>query len=89
MESQALHSWESIRLYGRTIILELPLLESNQHQYILSKEEESLHECRKRIDVYEESLMNGKNWEYYKKIVNPYELVYTQKKYPNFPESLC
>jgi 23S rRNA U2552 (ribose-2'-O)-methylase RlmE/FtsJ len=33
--------------------------------------------------------MNGKNWEYYKKIVNPYELVYTQKKYPNFPESLC
>ena len=91
MESQALqeHTWESIRLYGRTIILERPILESNQCQYILSKEEESLHECRKRIDVYEESLMNGKNWEYYKKIVNPYELVYTQKKYPNFPESLC
>ena len=33
--------------------------------------------------------MNGKNWEYYKKIINPYELVYTQKKYDDFPESIC
>jgi 23S rRNA U2552 (ribose-2'-O)-methylase RlmE/FtsJ len=34
-------------------------------------------------------LTNGKNWEYYKKIVNPYELVYTQRKYNEFPDSLC
>jgi len=28
-------------------------------------------------------------WEYYKKIVNPYELVYTQNKYELFPESVA
>ena len=28
-------------------------------------------------------------WEYYKKVVNPYELVYTQKKYEEFPDSVC
>jgi len=30
-----------------------------------------------------------KEWDYYKKIVNPYEFVYTQKKYSNFPDSIC
>jgi len=91
MESQALHehSWESIRLYGRTQILGIPILESNQQEHVLSEEEKSLHKCRNRINVYEETLLNGRNWEYYKKIVNPYELVYTQKKYQNFPESMC
>jgi 23S rRNA U2552 (ribose-2'-O)-methylase RlmE/FtsJ len=91
MESLALqeHSWESIRLYGRTRVLSRPVIESNHHEHVRTKEEESLHECRNRINVYEQSIMNGKNWEYYKKIVNPYELVYTQKKYPNFPESIC
>jgi len=54
-----------------------------------SEEEQTLHAYRDRITKYEDSLTNGKNWEYYKKIVNPFELVYTQKKYENFPESIC
>jgi 23S rRNA U2552 (ribose-2'-O)-methylase RlmE/FtsJ len=54
-----------------------------------SEEEQMLHAYRDRITKYEDSLTNGKNWEYYKKIVNPFELVYTQKKYENFPESIC
>lgn len=60
---------------------------------------------RKRINQYErvQRLIPGREvvetcssanqtiheWEYYKKVVNPYELVYTQKKYENFPESVC
>lgn len=31
----------------------------------------------------------GNTWEYYKKIVNPYELVYTQNKYDQFPDSVA
>jgi 23S rRNA U2552 (ribose-2'-O)-methylase RlmE/FtsJ len=45
---------------------------------------------RKKIANYEVShLFHNDNWEYYKKLVNPYELVYTQCKYPNFPQSIC
>ena len=47
-----------------------------------------LHDHRKRINQYERD-SGTSEWEYYKKIVNPYELVYTQKKYANFPESVC
>jgi 23S rRNA U2552 (ribose-2'-O)-methylase RlmE/FtsJ len=91
MESLVLQerSWESIRLYNRTPLLPSPAIESNEIEYAHCVEEAALHTCRNKINVYEESLMNGKNWEYYKKIVNPYEVVYTQKKYPNFPESIC
>jgi len=64
-------------------------LESVEWPHTRSEEEASLHACRNRIAHYEASLTNGKNWEYYKKIVNPYEIVYTQKKYDNFPESIC
>jgi hypothetical protein len=48
----------------------------------------ALHRVRKRINDYERETGTSE-WEYYKKIVNPYELVYTQKKYQNFPESVC
>jgi len=64
-------------------------LESTEYSHTISDEEATLHEYRNRINEYENSLNNGKNWEYYKKVVNPYELVYTQKKYDNFPESIC
>jgi 23S rRNA U2552 (ribose-2'-O)-methylase RlmE/FtsJ len=47
-----------------------------------------LHGLRKRINDYEQE-RGQSEWEYYKKIVNPYEFVYTQKKYPDFPDSLC
>jgi 23S rRNA U2552 (ribose-2'-O)-methylase RlmE/FtsJ len=55
----------------------------------MGKEEQMLYAYRNRISDYEKGLTNGKNWEYYKKIINPYELVYTQKKYENFPDSVC
>jgi predicted TIM-barrel fold metal-dependent hydrolase len=41
---------------------------------------------RSKIDEYDH--IDNNNWEYYKKIVNPYEIVYTQRKYDDFPESL-
>ena len=65
------------------------MLEPNTLHAINSAEEDMLHSYRNRINTYELSLTNGKNWEYYKKIVNPFELVYTQKKYEYFPDSIC
>lgn len=83
--------WEKISLFKRMVMpLDSDLiLESNQVDHVNSAEETALHDCRNRINQYEETLSNGKNWEYYKKIVNPFEIVYTQKKYHNFPESIC
>ena len=59
-----------------------------QWDYALKGEEEKLHEYRKRINQYERQTGTSE-WEYFKKIVNPYELIYTQKKYENFPDSIC
>jgi len=90
MESSALHSWESIRFFTTCTPFTRPFqLESNVIEHINTAEENALHACRNRITCYEHSLLNGRNWEYYKKVVNPFELVYTQKKYQNFPESIC
>jgi 23S rRNA U2552 (ribose-2'-O)-methylase RlmE/FtsJ len=55
----------------------------------VTEEEQRLHAYRNRIRAYEPRMDQGKNWEYYKKIVNPFELVYTQKRYLHFPESIC
>jgi len=65
------------------------ILEPNILHATNSAEEDMLHSYRNRIHTYEMNLTNGKNWEYYKKIVNPFELVYTQKKYEYFPDSIC
>lgn len=47
-----------------------------------------LEQLRDKISDYENTrLFSNDNWEYYKKIANPYELVYTQTKYKNFPQS--
>lgn len=83
--------WQLIRLYKRNVVpiahtfelfpLKIP--------YVFKADEIVLHEYRNRIHAYEVMLTSQKNWEYYKKIVNPYELVYTQKKYDNFPDSVC
>lgn len=84
--------WENCRIFKRNSInniisnFELGSKESN---HIVTDEEITLHEYRNRISEYENKLSNCKNWEYYKKIVNPYELVYTQKKYNDFPDSIC
>jgi 23S rRNA U2552 (ribose-2'-O)-methylase RlmE/FtsJ len=63
-------------------------LDSKITNHIILDEEIILHNYRNKINEYEVKLTNGKNWEYYKKIINPYELVYTQKKYIEFPESV-
>jgi 23S rRNA U2552 (ribose-2'-O)-methylase RlmE/FtsJ len=82
--------WESIRLYTRRPIFLRPFqLHPNTLPHVHTPEEQQLHDCRSRITQYEESVVNGRNWEYYKKVVNPCELVYTQKKYATFPDSLC
>jgi 23S rRNA U2552 (ribose-2'-O)-methylase RlmE/FtsJ len=86
-----LKPWNNIRLFKRNImsVNSIYELEPNEYNHIISEEEATLHEYRNRINEYETNINNGKNWEYYKKVVNPYELVYTQKKYDNFPESIC
>ena len=86
-----LKPWNNIRLFKRNsmTINSIFELEPKEYNHTISEEEATLHEYRNRINEYETTLNNGKNWEYYKKVVNPYELVYTQKKYDNFPESIC
>ena len=50
-------------------------------------EKNTLHSLRDNIAKYER--VNGEGtWEYYKKCVNPYEFVYTQKRYVDFPDSV-
>ena len=71
-------------LSGNTVILPA----TSSWDYTLNEQEAVLHELRKQINKYE-SDSGCSDWEYFKKIVNPYELIFTQKKYPNFPESVC
>lgn len=54
--------------------------------YEPKEDEIKLYSLRQKIDKYESS---GSMWEYYKKLINPYELVYTQTKYKDFPSSVC
>jgi 23S rRNA U2552 (ribose-2'-O)-methylase RlmE/FtsJ len=81
--------WNKLKLYKRIRYNTEYNLDSNIGNHIQSEQEKCIQEYRNRINVYEQQLKDGKNWEYYKKIVNPYELVYTQKKYMDFPNSLC
>jgi len=94
--------WQSVVWHRRVLVPEIteylaapnPDLSSNTvilpavWSHSFSPEETHLHGLRKHINDYERSTGTSE-WEYYKKIVNPYELIYTQKKYPNFPESVC
>jgi 23S rRNA U2552 (ribose-2'-O)-methylase RlmE/FtsJ len=57
------------------------------YPHVCSENEALLYSYRNKINKYSK-LVTSNNWEYYKKIVNPYELVYTKKKYKNFPESV-
>ena len=79
--------WHSIKLFEKNNDIEYEL-ESKKGEHVLSNDEITLHMHRNRINTYETTLSRDKNWEYYKKVVNPYELIYTQKKYDNFPESI-
>jgi 23S rRNA U2552 (ribose-2'-O)-methylase RlmE/FtsJ len=80
--------WETITFFKRNNVNNTCELESTKSNHIITEEEETLHEYRNRINEYESILDSTHNWEYYKKIVNPYELVYTQKKYEDFPDSI-
>jgi hypothetical protein len=83
--------WESMTFFKGA---SLSLLNSIQYIFPICKYvihvpdeyEELLQSLREQIDYYDTADID--NWEYYKKIVHPYELVYTQKKYINFPDSL-
>ena len=89
MDSNSLgRPWQQVKFFRSLDNKNNKLYELNENkiEHVMSDEEETLHEYRNRISEYE---TNGKNWEYYKKIVNPYELVYTQKKYYEFPDSIC
>ena len=87
--SDTLKPWENYTIFRKNNIISGAFeLESKECNHVISDEEARLHEYRNRINQYESGLLNGKNWEYYKKIVNPYEIVYTQKKYDDFPESV-
>jgi 23S rRNA U2552 (ribose-2'-O)-methylase RlmE/FtsJ len=83
--------WNAIKLFKRSIpILNTVFeLESTEYCHTISDDEATLHEYRNRINDYENMLGTERNWEFFKKVVNPYELVYTQKKYKEFPESIC
>jgi 23S rRNA U2552 (ribose-2'-O)-methylase RlmE/FtsJ len=81
--------WDTLRFFKKSNIYSTFEVESRECIHKISDEEITLHEYRNRISDYETNLTNGKNWEYYKKIINPYELVYTQKKYIDFIESIC
>jgi cap2 methyltransferase len=91
IQSDGIKLWHNLKLYKKSDISVSQIFElkENKKEHNVSEEEKTLHEYRNRIDEYEQNLKDGKNWEYYKKIVNPYELVYTQKKYDNFPDSIC
>jgi 23S rRNA U2552 (ribose-2'-O)-methylase RlmE/FtsJ len=91
VKKDPLKPWENIRIFKRNSmnIGSNFELKSKEVNHIVIDEEATLHEYRNRISEYENTLTNGKNWEYYKKIVNPYELVYTQRKYDEFPDSIC
>jgi hypothetical protein len=65
--------WQCILLYGQTT---LPLeqsyeLEPHMIVHRATTEEAQLHDYRNQIYDYEQQCTHGRNWEYYKKIVNP------------------
>lgn len=81
--------WKEIIFFkGNNVVFDISMNPTfSDWKYECSDEENGLNKLRERIHEYE-SGDDGK-WEYYKKIINPYELIYTQKKYTNFPDSVC
>ena len=81
-------SWDYFIFYKQSE--QIPFIfetEPNVHEHVHSKDELQLYEYRNNINTYSQSFVSN-NWEYYKKIVNPYEIIYTKKKYRNFPDSI-
>lgn len=83
-----INPWEHFIFYSQSEYTALEFhLKPNRVKHIPSASEVRLYEHRNRINEYSSSIAPN-NWEYYKKIVNPYELVYTKKKYKNFPDCI-
>ena len=83
------HPWKNIFFYkGNNLDASAEFFAKYEEwKYALSENENVLNTMRENIDKYE--CADDGRWEYYKKVINPYELVYTQGKYSNFPESVC
>jgi 23S rRNA U2552 (ribose-2'-O)-methylase RlmE/FtsJ len=80
--------WKNLVFFKSTSLTDVSACPTYEEwKYECSEQETALNKLREQINEYE-SGDDGK-WEYYKKIINPYELVYTQKKYVNFPDSVC
>jgi len=81
-------SWDHFIFYKQSEQVQFQFqTEPNHYEHVYSKDEEVLYHYRNRIETYSQ-LLPPNNWEYYKKIVNPYEMIYTKKKYKNVPESI-
>jgi 23S rRNA U2552 (ribose-2'-O)-methylase RlmE/FtsJ len=88
MLMSVINPWEHFIFYSQSEYTALEFhLNPNRVKHIPSASEVRLYEHRNRINEYSSSIAPN-NWEYYKKIVNPYELVYTKKKYKNFPDCI-
>jgi 23S rRNA U2552 (ribose-2'-O)-methylase RlmE/FtsJ len=57
--------------------------------YNPNEKEKELYSLRSRIEEYEKGDKGAAMWEYYKKVINPYELIYTQPKFKDLPLSVC
>jgi 23S rRNA U2552 (ribose-2'-O)-methylase RlmE/FtsJ len=81
--------WNDIIFYKGNILPSLETIsgEYNEWKYTFLEAENELNTLRENIDVYEKA-DDGK-WEFYKKVVNPFELIFTQNKYKTFPDSIC
>jgi len=80
--------WEHFIFYKQSEYTRIEYqMKPNKVVHCPSASEVQLYEYRNRINEYSSSIAPN-NWEYYKKIVNPYELVYTKKKYKNFPDCI-
>lgn len=80
--------WDNIQFKKNTAPVSFFEMKKGEWHHDASPEEQEIQMYRSKIEKYEKEQGEG-TWEYYKKIINPYEFVYTQKKYDDFPDSLC
>jgi len=94
MENPSIHhvdtSWDHFIFYrqSQTDHEHMYQITPSLCEHIPSDDEILLYTYRNKITLYSNTFA-ANNWEYYKKIVNPYEIVFTKKKYKNFPESIA
>jgi 23S rRNA U2552 (ribose-2'-O)-methylase RlmE/FtsJ len=80
--------WKQVIFYkGNTFDQTKCVATYNEWNIELNDSQKELNRLREKIDEYEKD--DSGKWEYYKKIINPFELIFTQKKYSNFPDSVC